>query len=43
MWVNNSNQLPSEVVDDNDSVLIGIGTRVRVRPTVYWRSKAHLA
>jgi hypothetical protein len=35
IWVNNSNLLPSEVVDDNDSVLVGIGTRLRVRPTVY--------
>ena len=35
IWVNNSNTLPSEVVDDNDSVLLGIGTRLRVRPTVY--------
>ena len=35
MWVNNSNQLPSEVTDDNDSVLIGVGTRIRIRPTVY--------
>lgn len=35
MWVNNSNLLPSEVVDDNDSVLLGVGARVRVRPTVY--------
>ena len=35
LWVNNSNLLPSEVVDDNDAVVIGIGTRLRVRPTVY--------
>lgn len=35
MWVNNANGLPSEVVDDNNSVLIGIATRLRVRPTVY--------
>jgi hypothetical protein len=35
IWVNNSNTLPSEVVDDNDSVLLGVGARVRVRPTVY--------
>jgi hypothetical protein len=35
IWVNNSNLLPSEVVDDNDSVLIGVGTRIRIRPTVY--------
>ena len=35
MWVNSSNSLPSELVDDNDSVMIGMGTRLRVRPTVY--------
>jgi hypothetical protein len=35
IWVNNSNQLPSEVVDDNDTILLGIGGRVRIRPTVY--------
>lgn len=35
MWVNNSNPLPSEVVDDNDTIIIGIGARVRIRPTVY--------
>ncbi len=35
IWVNNSNPLPEELVDDNSSFLIGIGTRVRIRPTVY--------
>ena len=35
VWINNSNALPSEIIDDNDSVLIGIGARLRVRPTVY--------
>ena len=35
IWVNNSNLQPSEVVDDNDSVLLGVGARIRVRPTVY--------
>ena len=35
IWVNNSNLQPSEVVDDNDSVLLGLGARIRVRPTVY--------
>ena len=34
-WVNNTNDLPSEVVDDNDTVLAGLGARVRIRPTVY--------
>jgi hypothetical protein len=35
IWVNNSNDLPSELVDHNDSVLLGLGARLRVRPTVY--------
>jgi len=35
VWVNNSNPLPSELTDDNHSVLLGVGTRLRVRPTVY--------
>jgi hypothetical protein len=35
IWVNNTNPLPSELVDDNDAVLLGVGTRIRIRPTVY--------
>lgn len=35
IWVNNSNPLPSEVAKDNSTFLLGIGGRVRVRPTVY--------
>ena len=35
VWVNNTNDLPSEVVDDNDTVLAGLGARVRIRPSVY--------
>jgi hypothetical protein len=35
IWVNNSNLLPSEVADHNDTFLLGVGGRVRVRPTVY--------
>jgi hypothetical protein len=35
IWVNNSNPLPSELAADNDSFIMGVGTRVRVRPTVY--------
>jgi hypothetical protein len=35
IWVNNSNPLPSELADDNDTVLIGLGARLRIRPTVY--------
>jgi hypothetical protein len=34
-WVNNTNELPEELVDDNDTVIIGLGGRLRVRPTVY--------
>jgi hypothetical protein len=35
MWVNNSNPLPSELTDDNDTFAIGLGARIRIRPTVY--------
>jgi hypothetical protein len=35
MWVNNSNPLPKELVDKNNTVLFGLGARIRVRPTVY--------
>lgn len=35
MWVNNSNPQPSELVDENDTFMVGLGARLRVRPTVY--------
>jgi hypothetical protein len=35
MWINNSNPLPGDLVDHNDTFLIGVGGRFRVRPTVY--------
>jgi hypothetical protein len=35
MWINNTNPLPSELADDNDTFVLGLGARVRVRPTVY--------
>lgn len=35
IWVNNTNALPSELVDDNDTFLIGVGGRLRIRPSVY--------
>jgi hypothetical protein len=35
MWLNNTNLLPSELADDNDTFLVGIGARIRIRPTVY--------
>ena len=34
-WVNNSNPLPSELTDDNDTFLLGLAARIRIRPTVY--------
>jgi hypothetical protein len=34
-WVNNTNTLPEELADDNDTFIVGLGTRVRIRPTVY--------
>ena len=35
IWVNNSNADPSELVDDNSSFVLGLGTRVRLTNTVY--------
>jgi hypothetical protein len=35
LWVNNTNPLPDELADDNNTFIIGLGARVRVRPTVY--------
>jgi hypothetical protein len=35
IWVNNSNPLPSEIVDHNSSFLLGLGGRFRLRRTVY--------
>jgi hypothetical protein len=35
IWVNNSNPLPSALADDNNSFLLGLGTRLRIRPTMY--------
>jgi hypothetical protein len=35
IWVNNSNPLPSDLTDDNDTFLVGLGARIRIRPTVY--------
>jgi hypothetical protein len=34
-WVNNTNALPSELADDNDSLLIGVGGRVRISRRTY--------
>ena len=35
IWVNNTNRLPSEVVEENSTFIMGMGARIRVRPTVY--------
>jgi hypothetical protein len=35
MWINNTNPEPSELVDDNDTFVLGLGARVRVLNTVY--------
>lgn len=35
VWVNNSNPAPDALVDDNDTIMVGLGARIRVRPTVY--------
>jgi hypothetical protein len=35
IWVNNTNQLPSELTEDNSTFMLGLGARVRIRPTVY--------
>jgi Membrane bound beta barrel domain (DUF5777) len=34
-WVNNTNVLPGELTDDNDTVMIGLGGRVRVSRRAY--------
>ena len=35
IWINNTSTLPSELVDDNSTFIIGLGGRLRLRPTVY--------
>ncbi|MGH9160298.1 MAG: DUF5777 family beta-barrel protein [Vicinamibacteraceae bacterium] len=35
VWVNNTNPEPSELVEDNDTFIIGVGGRLRIRPSVY--------
>jgi uncharacterized beta barrel domain-containing protein DUF5777 len=36
IWVNNTNPEPSELTDeDNSSFIVGLGARLRIRPTVY--------
>ena len=43
IWINNTNALPSELVDDNDTFIVGFGARLRVRPTVYLVVEARAA
>ena len=40
IWINNTNPSPSELIDDNDTVIVGLGARVRVRPSVYLVAEA---
>lgn len=35
IWVNNSNPAPGELVDSNNTFMLGLGARLRIRPTVY--------
>lgn len=35
IWVNNTNPLPKDLVDDNNTLMLGLGARIRVLPTVY--------
>jgi len=35
MWVNNTNPLPGQLVDHNDTGIIGLAARVQIRPTLY--------
>ena len=35
IWVNNSNPLPAEIIDRNDSFLLGLSGRFRIRRTAY--------
>lgn len=39
-WVNNTNVLPSELVDDNSAFMLGIGARVRVSRRTYLVAEA---
>ena len=35
MWVDNTNALPEDVAIDNDTFMVGLGARLRVRPSLY--------
>lgn len=34
-WINNTNPDPAELVDDNSTTVLGLGTRVRIRKSTY--------
>jgi hypothetical protein len=36
MWVNNTNDLPSELIDDNDTTMVGVGGRFRIHGGTYF-------
>ena len=40
IWINNTNSLPSEVVDDNDTFIVGSAARFRIRPKLYFVAEA---
>jgi hypothetical protein len=41
IWINNTNKLPAGFGDDsNDTFIVGVGARLRVRPTVYVAGEA---
>lgn len=35
IWINNSNPEPKEIVEDNDTVIVGLGARVRLGSSAY--------
>ena len=35
IWVGNTNPLPDDLAADDDTFLLGLGARIRIRPTVY--------
>ena len=43
IWVNNSNLLPSELVDDNDTFMVGLGARIRDPADGVPRRRVHAA
>ena len=40
IWINNTNPSPQGVVDDNNTFMVGVGGRLRVRPTLYLVAEA---